>query len=163
MPSEQVLFSGIYARGATAAELGDEGWLRAMLDVEAALARACALEGLIPTRSAEEIAAACAPERFDLAELGAEAAQHASPVVPLVRALRAAVGEPARGHLHLGATSQDILDTALMLIAHRALEPLMGDAAAAADAAAVLADAHRVTPMVGRTLLQQALPVSFGL
>jgi 3-carboxy-cis,cis-muconate cycloisomerase len=163
LPSEQVLFGGIYARGATGAEIDDAAWLRAMLDVEAALARAGAREGLIPADSADEIAAACASDRFDVREIGAEAARHATPVVPLVRALRAAVGAPAGEYVHLGATSQDILDTALMLIAHRGLEPLLRDAGAAADAAALLADAHRATPMAGRTLLQQALPVSFGL
>jgi 3-carboxy-cis,cis-muconate cycloisomerase len=163
LPSEIALFGGIYARGATAAQLDDPAWLRAMLDVEAALARACADQGLIPAASAEAIAAACRPERFDVHELGLEAARNATPVVGLVRALRNLVGEPAREHVHLGATSQDVVDTAQMLIARRALEPLLADAAAAADAAALLADAHRQTAMVGRTLLQQALPVSFGL
>ncbi|HEY2260723.1 MAG TPA: lyase family protein [Solirubrobacteraceae bacterium] len=163
MPFEPGLFGGIYARGETAAQLDDAAWLRAMLDVEAALARACADQGLIPAASAQAIAAACVPERFDVVELGLEAARNASPVVGLVRALRNLVGEPAREHVHAGATSQDVLDSALMLIAQRALEPLLVDAAAAADAAALLADAHRRTPMAGRTLLQQALPVSFGL
>ncbi len=134
-----------------------------MLDVEAALARACAAEGLIPAESAEEIAAAANPSRFDPVEIGREAARHATPVIPLVAGLRAAVSEPARAHVHFGATSQDIVDTALMLLAHRALGPLLAEAAGCADAAAVLADAHRDTAMVGRTLLQQALPVSFGL
>jgi 3-carboxy-cis,cis-muconate cycloisomerase len=163
LPSEQGLFGGIYAHGATAAQLDDAAWLRAMLDVEAALARACADQGLIPAASADAIAAACLPERFDVEELGVEAAANATPVVGLVRALRNLVGEPAREHVHLGATSQDVVDTALMLIAHRALGPLLADAAAAAEAAARLADTHRETAMAGRTLLQQALPVSFGL
>jgi 3-carboxy-cis,cis-muconate cycloisomerase len=134
-----------------------------MLDVEAALARACAAEGLIPAESAREITAAAQPGRFDAAEIGAEAARHATPVIALVDGLRAAVSEPVRAHVHLGATSQDIVDTALMLLAHRALRPLLAEAGGCADAAAGLADAHRRTPMVGRTLLQQALPVSFGL
>ncbi|HEY2318543.1 MAG TPA: lyase family protein [Solirubrobacteraceae bacterium] len=163
MTSETSLFAGIYERGAVAAELSDRAWLQAMLDVEAALARACAAEGEIPASAAAQIAAACRAERFDVAELAAAAADSATPVVGLVKALRAAVREPAREHVHLGATSQDISDTALMLIAHRALEPLLADAAAAADAAAGLAGAHRATPMIGRTLLQQALPITFGL
>jgi 3-carboxy-cis,cis-muconate cycloisomerase len=157
------LFAGVYARGGAAAELTDEAWLQAMLDVEAALARACAGEGLIPDAAAEEIAAACVAERFEAGVLGREAALHATPVVPLVVALRGAVGEPYARHVHLGSTSQDIVDTALMLIARRALEPLLADARAAADAAAGLADRHRHTPMIGRTLLQQALPMTFGL
>ena len=144
-------------------ELDDRAWLRAMLDVEAALARACAAEGLIPARSAQEITTAAHPSRFDVIQIGREAARHATPVIPLVAGLRAAVSEPVRGHVHLGATSQDIVDTALMLLAHRALGPLLAEASGCADAAAALADGHRQTPMVGRTLLQQALPVSFGL
>ena len=163
MTSEGTLFGGIYARGAVAAEVSDRAWLQAMLDVEAALARACAAEGLIPEAAAEEIARACRAEAFDVDALGRAAADSATPVVGLVKALRAAVPEPVREHVHLGATSQDVADTALMLIARRALEPLLQDAAAAADAAARLADEHRATPMIGRTLLQQALPITFGL
>jgi 3-carboxy-cis,cis-muconate cycloisomerase len=163
LTSEQGLFGGIYARGAAAAQVSDQAWLQAMLDVEAALARACAAEGLIPGLAADEIAAACRAERFDIAALGRDAADSATPVVALVKALRAAVAEPAREHVHLGATSQDIADTALMLIARRSLGPLVEDARAAADAAALLARAHRDTPMIGRTLLQQALPITFGL
>ena len=163
MTSEGTLFGGIYARGAVAAEVSDRAWLQAMLDVEAALARACAAEGLIPEAAAEEIARACRAEAFDVDALGRAAADSATPVVGLVKALRAAVPEPVREHVHLGATSQDVADTALMLIARRALEPLLQDAAATADAAARLAEEHRATPMIGRTLLQQALPITFGL
>ncbi len=163
MPSERLLFAGVYARGESAQALTDEAWLQAMLDVEAALARACAAEGLIDAESAARIAEACVASQFDLAAIGAEAGRHASPVIPLVAALKASVDESARPAVHLGATSQDVLDTALMLVAQRALAPLRRDAAAAADAAARLAEAHRRTPLVGRTLLQQALPVSFGL
>jgi 3-carboxy-cis,cis-muconate cycloisomerase len=163
LPSEQTLFGGIYARGSTGVELDDRAWVRAMLDVEAALARACAAEGLIPAKAAQEIVAACHVDRFDLRKLGIEAARDASPVVALVAALRAAVPARVRRHVHLGATSQDILDTAMMLLASRSLRPLLAEAAGCADAVAVLAEEHRLTPMAGRTLLQQALPVSFGL
>ncbi len=161
MPSE--LLAGIYARGATAAQLTDQALLQAMLDVEAALAVACASEGMITSEAADAIVAACVAERFDAAALGREAASAATPIIGLVAALRGAVGEPHAEDVHLGATSQDIVDTALMLIAARALSPLLVDAHAAADLAAALAEAHRRTAMVGRTLLQQALPISFGL
>jgi 3-carboxy-cis,cis-muconate cycloisomerase len=80
-----------------------------------------------------------------------------------VRALTAAVDGPAAGHVHRGATSQDVLDTAAMLVARRGLDALVADLSAAADAAAALAARHRATPMAGRTLLQQALPITFGL
>jgi 3-carboxy-cis,cis-muconate cycloisomerase len=163
LPSEGSLFGGIYARGDSAGALTDEAWLQAMLDVEASLARAVAAEGLIPAAAGEQIAAACHLEAFDAAAIGREGTAHASPVVALVAALREAVPEELRQYVHLEATSQDVLDTALMLIAHRSLRPLLDDARAAAAAVAVLADRHRATPMIGRTLLQQALPVTFGL
>jgi 3-carboxy-cis,cis-muconate cycloisomerase len=146
-----------------ALQASDEAWLEAMLDVEAALARACALEQCVPAAAAEAIVAACASDRFDLELLGAEAAASATPVVPLVAALRELVGEDVAGYVHLGATSQDILDTAAMLVAKRSLAPLLDDARAAAEAAAALASANRDTAMAGRTLLQLALPTSFGL
>jgi 3-carboxy-cis,cis-muconate cycloisomerase len=157
--STSELFGGIYARGAVAAAVADAAWLRALLDVEAALARACVAEGLIPPQAGAAVVAACRPEEFDLAALGAEAARSASPVVALVRELRERAGE----HAHHGATSQDVMDTATMLVAQRALGPLLADAAASGDACARLAEAHRDTPIMGRTLLQQALPTSFGL
>jgi len=157
------LFAALYARGDVAAELSDAAWVRAMLDVEAALARGCAAEGLIPEGSATEIEAVCATSRVDLAVLRDGVASSATPVIALVRALRERVGEAARGHVHLGATSQDILDTALMLMSRRAFVPLLDDARACADAAAALARTHRNTAMIGRTLLQQALPTTFGL
>lgn len=148
--STSELFGGLFARGEVAAAVSDASWLQAMLDVEAALARAAGRPDL-----AERIAA----EELDVAEIGQHAADAASPVVPLVRLLRMRVGE----EVHEGATSQDILDTAMMLVARRALNPLLADAAAAADAAARLAAEHRDTPIMGRTLLQHALPTSFGL
>jgi 3-carboxy-cis,cis-muconate cycloisomerase len=159
-----VLLESIYARGTVAGCITDAAWLRALLDTEAGLARALAQLGEIPEDAAQVIAAACAdPGRIDLPELAAQTAANATPVVGLVTQLKRAVPEPARDHVHAGATSQDIVDTALMLIARRALEPLLGDAARAAAGAARLAAAHRDTPMIGRTLLQQALPTTFGL
>lgn len=161
--STSELFGALYARGGVAGEVNDRAWVQAMLDVEAALARACSSEGLVPHEAAEAITDACDAGRFDIAALGRKAAQSATPVVPLVQALREAVEPGAAPHVHHGATSQDVLDTAAMVVARRALVPLLEDAAGAADGAARLADAHRDTPVVGRTLLQQALPTSFGL
>jgi 3-carboxy-cis,cis-muconate cycloisomerase len=158
--STSELFGGIYARGAVAAEVADAAWLQALLDVEAALARACVAEGLIAAQAGDAIVAACSDaESFDLAALGAEAGESASPVVALARILRERAGE----HAHHGATSQDVMDTATMLVARRALHPLLADAAAAAGACARLAEEHRETPIMGRTLLGHALPTSFGL
>ena len=152
-------FGGTYARGAVAGIVDGRAWWQAMLDVEAALARACAAEGEIPAAAADEIAGACDAGLYDLASLGREAARSATPVVPLAAALR----ERSNEHAHHDATSQDIVDTAMMLLARRALAVIVGDAAAAAEAAAGLAAAHRETPMMARTLLQPALPTSFGL
>jgi 3-carboxy-cis,cis-muconate cycloisomerase len=162
LPSDG-LFAGTYARGAAAERVSGAAWLQAMLDVEAALATACAQEGVIPVEAAEAIAATCDAERFDLAAIAREGANDASPVIPLVRALREVVGVAHRQYVHLGATSQDIIDTAAMLVARRALEVIVADAGAVVRAAAHLAEQHRETPMCGRTLLQQALPTSFGL
>jgi 3-carboxy-cis,cis-muconate cycloisomerase len=157
------LFGGVLRRGAVAEEASDRAWLQAMLDFEAGLARACARVGLVEDADAAAIAAACRAEDFDAAELGEAAARTGNPAAPLARALADAVGEPAGSQVHRGATSQDVIDTAAMLVAKRALEPLLGDLRAAADAAARLAAEHRDTPMAGRTLLQQAVPITFGL
>ncbi|WP_344090967.1 lyase family protein, partial [Nocardiopsis composta] len=102
------------------AETGGEAWLRALLDAEAALARALARTGLAAAEHAEAIAAACRDHPFDAGELGRAAAASANPVVPLVKAVTAAVGGDAARHVHQGATSQDIMDTAAMLVARRA-------------------------------------------
>jgi 3-carboxy-cis,cis-muconate cycloisomerase len=134
-----------------------------MLDFEAALARVQAAAGLIPADAAEAIAAACRAEEFDLAALDAQAGLTGTPVVPLLDALRAVLPDEAAEHLHRGATSQDVVDTAAMLVAHRLLGPLLDDLRGASELAAELASAHRDTPMAGRTLLQQAVPITFGL
>jgi len=163
LTSDGGLFDALYARGGAAEQTGGRAWLQAMLDVEAALARACAAEALIPAEAASAITAACRAERFDLGAIAAATADSATPVISLVAALREAVGEPHASYVHLGATSQDILDTAAMLVARRALQPLLADTQAAVAACAALARAHRATPMAARTLLQQAQRSTFGL
>jgi 3-carboxy-cis,cis-muconate cycloisomerase len=160
------LFDGILARGRVRGEVDDPAWLQAMLDVEAALARAQAHVGLIPAEAADAITRECRAESFDIAALGRDAAASGNPVVPLVRALTTAVGSVDAGaarSVHLGATSQDVMDTAAMLVSARALAPLVEDMNGAANAASTLAGTHRDTLMAGRTLLQHAVPVTFGL
>jgi len=157
------LFDGVLARGSVPGDLSDDAWLQAMLDTEAALARASAEAGVIPAAAAKAIAAACASVYIDVSELSAAAAESGNPVVPLVQRLRAEVPAKHARFVHFGATSQDILDTASMLILKRALSTVLDDLAGAADAAADLARRHRDTVMAGRTLLQQALPTTFGL
>jgi 3-carboxy-cis,cis-muconate cycloisomerase len=163
LPSDDGLFDALYARGEVAARTGGRAWLQAMLDVEAALARACAAEGLIPAGAAEAIAAAAIAERFDAAAIAAATGDSATPVIALVAQLREAVGAEQAPYVHLGATSQDIVDTAMMVVAKRALEPLLADTDAAIAAAAALARKHHATTMAARTLLQQAQVTTFGL
>jgi 3-carboxy-cis,cis-muconate cycloisomerase len=158
------MFDGIYAHGAVAATLSDTEWVRAMCDAEAALALAQAELGRIPQDTVPEIVAACErATNLDPARLELSLTEHATAVIGLVDALREGMDPELRQYVHLGSTTQDIVDTAMMRIAHQALGPLLADADRAADAAARLADAHRHTPMIARTLLQQALPTTFGL
>ena len=156
-------FSGLFVPEAVAETTSPEAWLAAMLEVEAALADAEAEAGLIPAEAAEAIRSACDVDGFDAARLAAEGRASANPVVPLVAALREKVGGDAAGFVHYGATSQDIMDSAAMLVASRALGVLRSELDQVAAACAELAKRHRETPMAGRTLLQQALPITFGL
>jgi 3-carboxy-cis,cis-muconate cycloisomerase len=158
------LFDGTFARGGAAGAVSTSAWFDALLDVEAALARAAAATGLVPATTADAVTAACAePAGLDLARVVAQAADAGNPVPPLVRVLQEAVGERDGVAVHVGATSQDVLDTALMLLARRAIAAIDADLTAAAAAAAGLADAHRDDVVMGRTLMQQALPTTFGL
>ncbi|HEX4732242.1 MAG TPA: 3-carboxy-cis,cis-muconate cycloisomerase [Solirubrobacterales bacterium] len=160
------------SRSELAAEAGDAAWLRAMLDFEGALAGALADVGLADAAVAEEIVAVCGVSdlesaavghQWDLDALGDGTAREGTPVPALLKQLRGKLSDEARAVLHRGATSQDVVDTAAMLVAKRALAPLLADLDAAGDAAAALADRHRGDLAVGRTLLQQALPITFGL
>jgi 3-carboxy-cis,cis-muconate cycloisomerase len=159
--AERGLFDGVFARGG--ADTGDQAWLTAMLQTEAALARALERAGLAPPGAGAAVTEAARAGAFDAAELGRQAALTGNPVPALVRALARCVPAYAAAAVHKGATSQDIIDTAAMLLARRALAAAAADMAAAADATAALAARHRDTVMIGRTLLQQAVPVTFGL
>ena len=159
--AERGLFSGVFGRGDV--DTGDQAWLAAMLDTEAALARALERAGLAPAGAGAVVTQAANAGTIDAADLGRRAALTGNPVPALVRALTRSVPAAAAAAVHRGATSQDIIDTAAMLLARRALAAIVADVSAAADAAAGLAAAHRDTVMIGRTLLQQAVPVTFGL
>jgi len=160
-PNPRGLFGGVFARGGV--EAGDTAWLQAMLDAEAGLARALERAGLAPAGSGEAVTAAAKADNFDPNELGELAALTGNPVPGLARALARRVPQTAVSAVHRGATSQDILDTAAMLMAKRAIDVMLADLAQAAEAAAGLAEVHRASIMIGRTLLQQAVPVTFGL
>ena len=122
----RALWDPIFGRTAVAAATGDRAWLSAMCDVEAALGTACAKSGFLDAATAQQITDACAEvATHDPAELGRRAAADGNPVIPLVRAIRSRVGEAASQSVHLGATSQDILDTATMLVTRRALAVIL--------------------------------------
>jgi adenylosuccinate lyase/3-carboxy-cis,cis-muconate cycloisomerase len=135
-----------------------QGWL----DVERALAEAQAEVGAIPAAAAARIAAEADASLFELDSLRAGVAASKHPLVPLIRALAERAGEWG-GYVHWGATTQDIVDTALVLRAREALVPLRRDLARATRAAARLAREHAATPMAGRTHSQHAVPITFGL
>jgi len=145
------------------ARFGERARLQAMLDFEAALARAEAHCHVIPSSAVEPIAAACRAELYDLDALAAAGALAGNPAIPMVQALRARVGGGAAGHVHFGATSQDAMDTGLVLQLRGALGGIDADLDRLAAALAALARAHRDTLIVGRTWLQHAQPTTFGL
>lgn len=157
------LFSPIFTSDEMAAATSDAAVLTAMLEVEARLAATEAELGLVPALAAGAIATACSTGHFDLDALGRAARLSANPVIPLVAALRSEVGAEAAPYVHFGATSQDILDTAFMLVTQRAADLVMADLGRLAAAAAALADRYRATLQLARTLLQPALPTTFGL
>jgi 3-carboxy-cis,cis-muconate cycloisomerase len=161
------LFDGVFGTTAVVAATDDAAIVDALCEAETALARACARAGLIELPVALEIAAACDAVRgLDSAELSRRSVAGGNPVIPLVAELRTRVetraGADAARAVHLGATSQDILDTALMLLASRALGVVIADIAECSARIATLAREHRDTPMSGRTLLQPAVATTFG-
>jgi 3-carboxy-cis,cis-muconate cycloisomerase len=161
--TEPGLLSGIFSRGPVAGAVSDRAVLQAMLDVEIALAQALNAIGIMSSEAATEIAAAADASTFDLAAIGRAAGEHGTPVPGILSALSDRLSDDAAAHLHQGATSQDVVDTAMMLVSQRALGSLLDDLARAARATAELAERHRTTLAAGRTLMQQALPLTFGL
>ncbi|MHB1172159.1 MAG: lyase family protein [Lacisediminihabitans sp.] len=153
-------------QGTRARELtGDAAWLQALVDVELALTRALIRARLVPEWMGGVADALADAGRLDLAAIAAEGRTGGNPVIPLVKHLGLAAETERAGasdHIHVGATSQDILDTAAMLIAQRVTGEVTSRLAALADTLAVLADRHRGTAMAGRTLGQQASPTSLG-
>jgi 3-carboxy-cis,cis-muconate cycloisomerase len=156
-------FDGLFVPAELRAAVSPRAWLEAMLDAERALVTAGASAGTTPADIATEIAAACDAERFDFEQLVDEGRAVGNLAEPLVRALTGLVGDEAARYVHQGATSQDIVDTASMLVSRRALALVLVEADDVAAAAATLARDHRETLMVARTILQQAVPTTFGL
>ncbi|MFA7895244.1 3-carboxy-cis,cis-muconate cycloisomerase [Pseudomonas putida] len=164
-PSNQ-LFDLYFTRPAMRAIFCDSGRLQGMLDFEAALARAEASTGLIPAEVLSPIVAACNADLYDPAELAHAIVSAGNSAIPLVKALgkRVAAQSPdAERYVHYGATSQDVMDSGLVLQLRAAVEVLENDLADLANALATQAERHTDTPMIGRTWLQQATPVTLGM
>ncbi|MFF1789480.1 adenylosuccinate lyase family protein [Kitasatospora sp. NPDC058243] len=160
------LLSPVRAGTPVEAAVCDRAWLQAMLDAEAALARAQAGLGTLPKTAADTITRLARAELLDLRALAVESRETANPVVGLVRALTGVVAAEDRAaaeYVHRGSTSQDVLDTGAMLVAAQALRIIRADLARTARALAVLAERHRDTVLPGRTLALQAVPTTFGL
>jgi 3-carboxy-cis,cis-muconate cycloisomerase len=154
------------ARPSFDAAFAAPAFMRAMLAFEAAIAQAQADEGLIPAASAQAIAAACESIRLDEERVVAEGKRSATLAVPLVDMLRAEVARHAKDagpHVHFGATSQDVLDTAMALCLKTCLEEADRSLEGAVRSLAAKAREHAATPMMGRTLMQPALPITAGL
>lgn len=159
------LVTALGSSSATAEAFSDTATLRHMLRFEAALAVATATAGLIPKRAASVIVTACDASLYDPAPLGEAARRTATLTVPLVKALTQEVARrdaKAADYVHWGATSQDVLDTAMVLQLGEAVPPLLKALDGIVSAFARLAKKHRATPMLGRTLLQPATPLALG-
>ena len=144
----------------------DATFLQNMLDFEAALARAEAATGVIPPAAGSIIASACRAESFDIAMLSNAATRSGNLAIPLVKALTANVARvdaDAARYVHWGTTSQDVIDTATMLMLRSGIDALLADLSRAIGGFAKLARQHRTTAFVARTWLQHALPMPFGL
>ncbi|MGW5478100.1 lyase family protein [Streptomyces sp. NPDC004008] len=160
------LLSPVWAGTPVEAVTSDEAWLAAMVEFEAALATAQASLGAVPQGTAEAIRTAGASGRLGLVELARRGREAANPVVYFVKRLTELVAEvspEAAGHVHAGSTSQDVLDSAAMLVATRALTLLRDDLGRIRAALAALSREHRTAPAAARTLTQHAVPTTFGL
>ena len=159
------LFDSLFRWGDVERELSSRACLQGMLNFEAALARAEARAGVIPFSAATAIAAQCKAEAFDAKALAQDAALAGNLAIPLLKALTARVAhenQEAARYVHWGATSQDVVDTGLVLQLRLALKSIGTDLAQLALGLAELATKHRSTVMVGRTWMQQAVPTTFG-
>ena len=165
MPShitESDLYGSSFSTPEFIAIFNDRNRVQKWFDVEAALAEAQGELGMIPTDAAAEISARARVENIDIKAIGLDIAATAHPLVPVVRALQNACEASAGEFVHYGATTQDIMDTGMVLQIKEAWPLLLRDIKASRSALTELAQTHRATPMAGRTHGQQALPITFG-
>jgi 3-carboxy-cis,cis-muconate cycloisomerase len=161
-PADSVVFAGLFGSPRMRAIFDERNFVQKMLDVEAALARVEARLGIIPAEAAAAVTAAASVDRLSLEEIGRSAGVVGYPVVALVKALGRAAGGDCARYVHWGATTQDIMDSALVLQMRDGLAVAAGLLRDIAAALAAQAATHRDTVMAGRTHLQHALPVTFG-
>ncbi|HEV7261078.1 MAG TPA: 3-carboxy-cis,cis-muconate cycloisomerase [Bosea sp. (in: a-proteobacteria)] len=160
------LFGELFVDAEMARILGDEMLLQGMLNFESELAHSLEAEGLAPAGNAMAVAQQCDARLYDIAALGRAATLAGNPAIPLVKALTARVAEAAPEHakwVHYGATSQDVIDSGYAYVIGHALEIIDFRLGRIAHFLRALIEEHRATPMIGRTFLQQAVPISFGL
>ncbi|ODV10272.1 MAG: 3-carboxy-cis,cis-muconate cycloisomerase [Rubrivivax sp. SCN 70-15] len=165
MPStiiDSAIFQGIFSSDPMRRVWSDENRTQKYLDIEAALARVQGRIGLIPQEAADEIVSHCRLEQIDMARLREQTERIGYPILGVVSQLNALCRDKLGEYCHWGATTQDITDTATVLQIREALVLVDAELAAIADALARLAKEHRDTPMIGRSNLQQAIPVTFG-
>jgi 3-carboxy-cis,cis-muconate cycloisomerase len=159
------LFDKLFRYEAIDRIFSDQAYIQSLLEFEAALAHAEAKAGVIPAADAQIIAAACRAAEFDIEELAAQAALSGNVAIPLVKKLTELVAKQnkdAARFVHWGATSQDAMDTAVVLQLRRALGLVDQDLARLTSTLASLADKYRAAPIAARTWMQQALPTTFG-
>lgn len=160
------LFGELFADSEMSSAMSDKALLHGMLGFEALLAHALEVEGLAPAGTAAAVAGQCDPDLYDIAELGRAATLAGNPAIPLVKALTARVAAASPGPakwVHYGATSQDVIDCAYVHMIGRGLKLIDLRLGRLVQAMRPLLEAHRATPVIGRTFLQQAIPISFGV
>ena len=156
------IFQGIFSSGAMREVWSDENRTRKYVDIERALAKVQGQLGLIPQEAADEIISHCHLDQIDMVKLRAQTERIGYPILGVVSQINALCRDKLGEYVHWGATTQDITDTATVLQIREALEIVDADLSAISEAMADLARKHRLTPMIGRSNLQQAIPITFG-
>jgi 3-carboxy-cis,cis-muconate cycloisomerase len=160
---DSTIFGPLFIDSEIAQFFTDDAYVRALVEVETALARAEGRVGVIPQSAAEEISRAIDVKKIDLQAVSKGTVRSGFPIIALVQELRKAVGAEAGPYVHWGATTQDIMDTACVLQLHAASTLINDRLAELARQLGVLAERHRATVLAARTHGQQALPITFGL
>ena len=161
-PLDSAIFKPLFTDEEIAVLLSDAAFVRALVEVEVALARAEARAGVIPAKAAEQIAKASS-DKVDIAALTQGTVRSGFPIIVLAEELRRQVDGDAAAFVHWGATTQDIMDTACVLQLRSVIKILRARLGEVARHLSALAERHRNTVLAGRTHGQQALPITFGL